>query len=439
MDDALLENLLDWLRIPSISTGGGDPHDLHRAAEWVCERVRAAGGEAGLVTFADGNPLAVGELRAADPGAPTVLIYGHYDVQGIGDPDAWESPPFEPTVRGERVYARGAADDKGNFLPLLQAACALAAAGELPVHVRVLVEGEEEAGGESVERWVREDERGADCAIVFDSGMEDVHTPAITIGLRGVVAAELTVTAQPRDLHSGMYGGVTLSATHVLLGVLGAVLPGPDGVLRDELREGIVSPSPAELESWASLRPSRLALEEIGARPVVPGAADAWRERTGADASLDVNLVEGGAARTIVPAHARAFLTLRLAPGQDPERMRDVLDGLLRGALPAGAELDVTYTLASPSLTDADQPAVHLAREAIERATGMRCALVRSGGSIPVVAAMAARGWPVIVSGFGTAEDEIHAPNESYRLESLDLGRRAGAEMLRALAALPRG
>ena len=170
-----------------------------------------------------------------------MLIYGHYDVQGVGDPDAWESPPFEPTQRGERIYARGAADDKGNFLPLLHAACSLAAAGELPVHVRVLVEGEEEAGGESVEQWVRADERGADCAIVFDSGMEDVHTPAITLGLRGVIAASLTVTAQPRDLHSGMYGGVTLNAAHVLHRILGAVLPGPDGVLRDELREGIVA------------------------------------------------------------------------------------------------------------------------------------------------------------------------------------------------------
>src|SRR4051812_11112831 len=131
MDQALRENLLDWLRIPSISTGGGDPADLRRAAEWVCERVRAAGGDAELVTIGDGNPLAVGDLRAADQNAPTVLIYGHYDVQGIGDPEAWESPPFEPAQRGERIYARGAADDKGNFLPLLHAACAMAAAGEL--------------------------------------------------------------------------------------------------------------------------------------------------------------------------------------------------------------------------------------------------------------------------------------------------------------------
>ncbi len=439
MDQALHENLLDWLRIPSISTGGGDPADLRRAAEWVCERVRAAGGEAELVTIGDGNPLAVGDLRAADPGAPTVLIYGHYDVQGVGDLDAWESPPFEPAQRGGRIYARGASDDKGNFLPLLHAACSLAAAGELPVNVRVLVEGEEEAGGASVEQWVKDDDRGADCAIVFDSGMEDVHTPAITLGLRGVVAASLTVTAQPRDLHSGMYGGVTLNAAHVLHRILAAVLPGPDGVLRDELREGIVPPSAAELESWAQLRPAQVALDEIGAQPVAPGAGALWRERTGADASLDVNMLATGAERTIVPAQARAYLTLRLAPRQDPGRMRDVLDGLLRHALPDGAELQAAYQLAAPTLVDADLPAVSLARAAIERATGMTCALVRSGGSIPVVATMAARGWPVIVSGFATAEDDIHAPNESFRLESLELCERAGRELLRTLAALPRG
>ncbi|MCD6726578.1 MAG: M20/M25/M40 family metallo-hydrolase [Solirubrobacteraceae bacterium] len=435
----LLDNLLDWLRIPSISTGGGDPADMHRAAEFVCSRVRAAGGSAGIVVDdLGGSPIAVGELRAADPKAPTVLIYGHYDVQGVGDPDAWITPPFEPDLRGGRIYARGAADDKGNFLPLLHAACALAAAGELAVHVRVVVEGEEEVGGAAVERWLERDTRGADCAIVFDAAMEDVHTPAITIGLRGMVGLWLTVRAQPRDLHSGLYGGVTLNAVHVLHRLLAEVLPGPSGVLRDELREGVEPPSQAELDSWADLRPAREALEEVAAREVAPGAADAWRERTGADASLDVNWIEAGAQRTVVPAQARAFLTLRLAPRQEPERLRATLERLLREALPPGAELEIESVTAEPALFDNGLPAIRLAQRAIERATGMRCALVRTGGSIPIVAALARKGMPVIVSGFGTAEDEIHAPNESYRLESLELGDRAGRELLRALAALPR-
>src|SRR3954447_13056364 len=179
----LLDELVDWLRIPSISTGEGDAAQLERAAAWVVDRVRGAGGEAGLVTVDGGNPLAGGELRAADPAARTVLIYGHYDVQSPGPLDAWDSPPFEPAIRDGRIYARGACDDKGNFLPLLHVACELANAGQLPVNVRVVVEGEEEAGSTAVNEWVRADERGADAAVVFDSDMADESTPAITVGL----------------------------------------------------------------------------------------------------------------------------------------------------------------------------------------------------------------------------------------------------------------
>src|SRR5918997_6797298 len=169
----LREELDDWLRIPSVSTGGGDAAALSLACDWVCERVEAAGGNAEAVTVDGGHPIAIGELRCSRPDAPTVLSYGHYDVQAPGPLDLWDSPPFEPTERGGRLYARGAAGDKGNFLPLLHAACELARAGELPVHVRFLVEGEEEIGSSSAIRWIREDERGADAALVFDSTMVD--------------------------------------------------------------------------------------------------------------------------------------------------------------------------------------------------------------------------------------------------------------------------
>ena len=189
MDQALLDQLVQWLRIPSISTGEGDSADLERAAQWAAEKVRGAGGTADLVVIDGGNPIVVGDLPASREGAPTVLIYGHYDVQGVGDPAAWSSPPFEPEVRDGRLYGRGTADDKGNFFPLLYAACAMASEGALPVNVRVLIEGEEEVGGASVARWVAQDERGADAAIVFDSGMVDERTPAITVGLRGMLMA----------------------------------------------------------------------------------------------------------------------------------------------------------------------------------------------------------------------------------------------------------
>src|SRR5215218_6895788 len=426
----LLDPLIEWLRIPSISTGGGDPADLRRAAEWAAAHVERAGGAAELIQVGDGNPLVVGDLRATRGDAPTVLIYGHYDVQGAGDLSAWTSPPFEPDVRDGRLYARGAADDKGNFWPLLAVACELAASGELPVNVRVVVEGEEEAGSESIAEWIRADERGADAAIVFDSGMVDERTPAITVGLRGMLMAQITVRTGTRDLHSGIYGG------SVLHGMLAEVVPGPDGRLRDELRAGIAAPAAAERESWARLPSGEQVLAEVGGRPAYPGAAEEYYERNGADASLDVNEVVGGEPRTLVPASARGTVSLRLAPGQRADEIGPVLERLLRDAAPAGAEVEIAWHRADPALFEPDLPALVLGAQAIERATGTPPALVRSGGSIPVVAEFAARSIPTIVTGFVLPDDAFHAPDESYRLESLELGERTARELLTALAAL---
>ena len=435
MDQRLLDDLLDWLRIPSISTGGGEPADLERAAAWVTQRVSAAGGDARVVAT-DGNPLAVGELRAAREGAPTVLIYGHYDVQSVGDPAAWTTPPFEPDVRDGRVYARGASDDKGNFLPLLHVACAQAAAGTLPVNVRVLVEGEEETGGEAVAEWVRADERGADCALVFDSGMVDEHTPAITIGLRGMVMLHLQVRTAERDLHSGVYGGSALNALHALHTMLSAVVPGPDGRLRDELRAGVAAPAQAERDSWVKLPPGDELLAAVGARPAYPGAGADYYERNGAEPSLEINAIHAGEHRTVVPAVAHASVSQRLAPGQHAQEAFATLERLLRAALPPGAELELSTELAEPSLFPPDTPAVALSAQALERAVGAPAAFVRTGGSIPVVAEFAARDIPAVVSGFGLEDDAYHAPDESFRLLALEQGAAAASELYQALAAL---
>ncbi|HEX5900864.1 MAG TPA: M20/M25/M40 family metallo-hydrolase [Solirubrobacteraceae bacterium] len=435
MDQRLLDDLLDWLRIPSISTGGGEPADLERAAAWVAQRVSAAGGEARVVAT-EGNPLAVGELRSAREGAPTVLIYGHYDVQSVGDPAAWTTPPFEPDVRGGRVYARGASDDKGNFLPLLHVACAHAAAGALPVNVRVLVEGEEETGGEAVAHWVRTDERGADCAIVFDSGMVDEHTPAITIGLRGMVMLHLQVRTAQRDMHSGVYGGSALNALHALHAMLCAVVPGPDGRLRDELRAGVAAPAQAERDSWARLPPGDEVLAAVGARPAYPGAGAEYYERNGAEPSLEINAIHAGEHRTVVPAVAHASVSQRLAPGQHAQEAFATLERLLRSDLPPGAELELSAELAEPSLFPPDIPAVALSAQALERAVGAPAAFVRTGGSIPVVAEFAARDIPAVVSGFGLEDDAYHAPDESFRLVALEQGAAAAHELYQALAAL---
>jgi acetylornithine deacetylase/succinyl-diaminopimelate desuccinylase-like protein len=433
---ALLDELIDWLRIPSVSTGGGDGPALARGCDWVCERIEAAGGSAEQVSVGAGHPMAIGTLRAARTGAPTVLAYGHYDVQDPGPLEAWTSPPFEPTERDGRLYARGAADDKGNYLPLLHVACELARAGELPLNVRFLVEGEEEIGSPSVLKWLREAELDADCAIVFDALMADERTPAISVAARGLAQAAVTVRTGTRDLHSGLYGGAVLNAAHVLLAMLAAVAPDAEGRVRDELRAGVAPLTARERESWARLTPGADALRAVGAREVTAGAGDELYERTGATPALDVNMLSAGEPRTVVPSTARGYVSLRLAPGQSGAEMGAALERLLRSAAPAGADVELEMEIADPALFDPGHPALRLAAEAIERACGTPPALVRLGGTLPLLAVLAERGVPTILSGFVLPDDAIHAPNESYRLESLRLGERSARELYSALATL---
>ncbi|MFN2388071.1 MAG: M20/M25/M40 family metallo-hydrolase [Actinomycetota bacterium] len=438
---ALLDELFEWLRIPSVSSGGGDPADLVRAAEWAAARVRAAGGRAELFADQGGNPVVVGELEATDPGAPTVMIYGHYDVQSAEPAEAWTTPPFEPDIRDGRIYARGASDDKGNFLPLLYVACELAAARRLPVNVRVVVEGEEETGGETVDRWLAQDERGARCVIVFDGDMLDATTPALTLGLRGIAMADVRVRTAPADLHSGMYGGSVLNAVHVLHQMIAAVLPGPDGRLRAELRQGIVPPTEAELDAWTRLPPGDGVIAEVGGRPLTSRSGPEYYERNWADASIDVNGLTGGDAvqiRTMVPATAQAKVSVRLAPGQRVAVIGPELLRLLEDAAPPDAEVSTAIVShGEPAVFDPDRPPLRLAAGALERTCGRPPALVRVGGSIPVLASFAARGIPAIVSGFALPLDGVHGVDESYRLESLALGENAASELYRSLADLP--
>src|SRR3954463_13061191 len=352
---------MDWLRIPSISAGERDEEALRHAAAWAIQRVRRAGGTADYVDTPSGAPLVVGELRSARKNAPTVMIYGHYDVQDPGDPELWDSPPFEPTIRDGRLYARGATDDKGNFLPLLFVACAMAKAGELPVHVRVLIEGAEETGSDDVGEWVRQDAKGADAVIVFDGGMVDASTPALTLATRGMVFAHVEVSTGTQTAHSGMYGGAALNAFHALHRALGAVLAGPDGRLPEPLRAGVEPPSKAEIESWAQLPPGEDELAGVGARPADPAAATEFYVRTTAEPSLDVHRIEGGQARTIVVPVASADLSVRIVGGQRSDEIARNLERLLRDALPEGAELTFTADRAEPSAFDPEHPALQAA------------------------------------------------------------------------------
>ncbi|MFP5298700.1 MAG: M20/M25/M40 family metallo-hydrolase, partial [Actinomycetota bacterium] len=410
MNDRMLEELYELLRIPSISSGGGDPADLTRAARWLIDKIVRAGGTAGLADV-PGNPLVVGHLPGP-PDAPWVMIYGHYDVQSAEPEDEWDSPPFEPTIRGDRLYARGASDDKGNFFPLLYVACELAERGELPVNVKVVVEGEEEVGSDNIIDYIRNDDLHLDAAIIFDSLMINADTPSLTLSGRGMVMVSLDVTVGERNLHSGMYGGSALNAAHVLHGILSEVLPGPDGRLRPELREGIVEPSPLELESWEGLPEGESVIREVGGRPIWEGSGRDYYVQNWADASLDVSGVETGDAqqvRTIIPATARCKFSIRLAPGQDAERIRSNLDAILRDAIPEGADVAIEYTsICDPALFDAESEAVALAIEAFEEVTGKPPALTRIGGTLPILVALAERKIPTIISGYALAEDSIH-------------------------------
>src|SRR3954447_5917080 len=416
----LLDDLNELLRIPSVSAGRPNPEGIRQAAEWVRDRVLRAGGEAELL--GEQNPIVYGELKASRAGAPDVIVYGHYDVQDVGPPDEWGSDPFEPTVRGGRLYARGSSDDKGNFLPVLHAACELYAAGDLPVNVRVLIEGEEEASSRQVMDWIAADERGADAAIVFDSAMASEDLPAITTACRGGVMLTVTVRVAERDLHSGLFGGVVPNAIHALEQMLAAVVPAPGEELRGELRAG-VSPVPeAERASW----------EEVPPNPD-------FHEKTGAQPDVEVNGIIAGATddlRTIIPAQAKANVSLRTAPGQRSGELAVVLERLLRDAAPDGAEVDISMHVAEPAEFDPESPPLRAARIAFEQATGVEPALVRSGGTIPILAPFAERGIQTIVSGFALPEDAIHAPNESYRLRSLELNHSTSRALFEQLGKL---
>lgn len=439
MSPTLLQQLEDWLRIPSISSGGGNPADLVRAAQWGRDRILEVGGSAGVLENR-GNPLVVGELRARAENAPTVLIYGHYDVQSADPVELWSSAPFEPEVRGGRLYARGACDDKGNFFPLLFVACELARMGTLPVNVRVLIEGEEEVGGDSAVSWVAGDERGADCAIVFDSLMLDDSTPAITLGVRGMVMVSINVRVAPRALHSGIYGGSVKNAAHVLHSMLATVMPGPDGRLRAELRAGIDQPTAADLAAWAELRSGDEVISEVSALPLESSSGRDYYLRNGADASLDVNGITTGDAekiRTIVPATATCKLSVRLAPGQSSRHIAKTLVALLEDAAPDDAEVGVeVVSTAEPAVFDPESRPLRIARSALREVTGVEPALTRVGGSLPVLAAFAERGIPTILSGFALAADNIHGADESFRLESLRLGEAAARSLYAGLGSL---
>jgi acetylornithine deacetylase/succinyl-diaminopimelate desuccinylase-like protein len=441
VDQAWLEELSEFLRIESISADSGRAGEVRRAAEWVRDFVRRAGGEAELVET-DTFPLAVGEIRASGGGkAPTVLVYGHFDVQPAAPLDAWDSPPFEPTVRDGWLYGRGTADDKGQLYTLLKGAELLAAGGELPVNVRIVCDGEEETGGHQVVDFIERDERGADAAVIFDSAMLRPGSPVFHVATRGLVYFHVIVRTGERDLHSGVFGGAALNATHALMETLRGVLPGDDGLPARELRAGVVPPTQEELDAWKKLSPGSKVLAEGGAKPADAKAAEEFYARTWAEPAVDVNGIVGGEPqlqKTVLPVSAEANVSIRLAPGQDPEEIAPVFQRLLQDAAPEGVDLSIERWSSAPgALIPPDAPAIQLGLEAFERVVGARPLLIRVGGTLPIVPALADKGIPPILTGFDLPEGNIHSPNERLRVEHIPLAVDAATELFKAFGDLP--
>jgi acetylornithine deacetylase/succinyl-diaminopimelate desuccinylase-like protein len=438
---AWLEELSEFLRIPSISADPERAGDVRRAAEWVGDVVRHAGGTAELVetpTF----PLVVGEIRASSGGeAPTVLCYGHFDVQPPAPLDEWESDPFAPEVRDGWLYGRGTADDKGQLYCLLKAVQELSGAGELPVNVRFVCDGEEETGGHEVVEFIQRDERGADAAVVFDSAMLRPGEPVFHVATRGLIYFHVRVRTGERDLHSGVFGGAALNANHALTETLRAVLPGDDGLLPAALRAGAAPPTEEELAAWRELDPGSQVLAEGGARPSDAGAEEDFYVRTWAEPAVDVNGVVGGEPqlqKTVLPVSAEANVSIRLAPGQDPDDIAPVFERLLREAAPEGADVEVNRWSSAPAgLVSPDAPAIQLALEAFEGVVGARPLLIRVGGTLPIFPALSDKGIPTVLTGFDLPEGNIHAPNERLRVEHISLAVDTAKELFRAFARLP--
>ena len=432
------DELSELLHIPSVSADAAHAGDVERAAEWLAGFVRGAGGSAEVVATST-QPLILGDLPASNGSGTTVLVYGHVDVQPPDPLELWESDPFALEQRGEWLYGRGVVDDKGQLYMLAKAAAELVAAGELPVNVRFACDAEEETGGHQIVDFLAADERGADAAVIFDSGMTTRGVPEFAVATRGLVYFHLTVRTGGRDLHSGLFGGVALNAMHALVQILSAVQL-RDGRLPEPLRAGIAPPTDEECAAWAELVPGSAMLDEAEARPVDPQAAEEFYLRTTAEPALDVNGISGGSPglqKTVLPVSAEANLSIRLAPGQDVETIAAAVEQLLRDATPAGAELELQrLSSAAAGLVPPDAPAVQLAQDAFEHTMGRRPLLVRSGGTLPIVPALVEKGIPTIVTGFGTPESNIHSPNERLLAEYLPLGIETAKELYRRLAAL---
>ncbi len=439
----LLEELKEFLRIPSISTDPAHKLDILRAARFVAEKLRSAGMRNVELIVGDGNPLVYGDWLDA-PGKPTLLLYGHYDVQPPDPLDEWLSPPFEPEVRGDNIYARGAADDKGLTLILINAVGGmLAKRGSLPVNVRFLIEGEEEVGGGHIEHYVasKPARLRADAAVICDTEMFAPELPTICIGLRGIVYGELIVQGAEQDLHSGVYGGAAPNAIQAAAEILCA-LKDRDGHIRiPGFHDRILPPGDTERAAWARLpfHEKDYLHREMKAIALVGEPEYALFERLWARPTFEVHGIRGGftgeGAKTVIPSRAVAKISARLVADQRPDEAVIQIKKAVAAACPNGvrAEFKVIHT-APPSLVDPENPFIKTAADAMTAIFGNETVYTRSGGSIPIVGLFDRNlGIPSVMMGFGLPDDNLHAPNEKLYLPNFYRGIEAVEKYLEML------
>lgn len=436
-----LEELLEFLRIPSVSTLPEHRQDVARAAQFAADGLKRAGLENVEVVETDKHPLVYGEWLGA-PGKPTVLCYGHYDVQPPDPLELWKTPPFEPSIRDGNIYARGACDDKGQMYMHVKAIETLRQVhdGKLPVNVKFLIEGEEEVGGESISRYVplHKQKLKADVALVSDTELFADGVPTLCVGLRGLIYLEIEARGPARDLHSGVYGGAAPNAVYGLIELLAKAKDADGHIQIPGATDGVVPPGAAELESWRKLPFSEKEFlrEQVGSSALTGEPEQSVLERVWARPTFEVHGIAGGfasaGAKTVIPAKAVAKVSVRVVPKQDPEKVVAAVKTWVTANAPKGIQTEVRVLSASPAVSvNPDHPAIAVAARVFGEVLGKPTVFTRSGGSIPIVGEFSAHlGIPSVLMGFGLPDDGLHSPNEKYRISNYYAGIRTIAHFL---------
>jgi acetylornithine deacetylase/succinyl-diaminopimelate desuccinylase-like protein len=440
-----MQRYADFLAIPSVSAIPEYAPDCRKAAEWLAAELRRIGAQRVEVSETGGHPIVVAE-RIEDPNLPTIVIYGHYDVQP-GDPlDLWKTSPFEPIVRDGRMLGRGSADDKGQILIHLAALEALLSTrGKLPVNVRYLFEGEEESSSVNLERWMAANpERcSGDAVIISDSGFFDGNRPALTVGLRGITYMQVDVRNSDVDLHSGSYGGAVINPANALASMIASLHDENRHVTVPGFYDDVVELTPDDRAAFAALPFNEASyLAGIDAKATQGEAGFSTVERRGARPTLDVNGIWGGftgdGSKTIIPAHAHAKISCRLVTAQDPAKIALQVEAALKAAAPRGLQVEVqNLGNGYPFLTPLGDPYLSAAANALKETFGADPFYIREGGSIPIAALFQRElSLPVVLLGFTPPDDNAHAPNESMDLGNFEGGIRTVIRALDAIAAL---